>query len=65
MFPWAIDEINRENLQTQPPLDTVHHYLQAFTVTNCKAWVVQFISHLFEVQAGILKRTKTATEYKN
>lgn len=55
MFPGPIDEINREDFHAQPPLNTINHYMQAFTVPDNKAWVVQFVCHLFEVQVGILR----------
>lgn len=58
MFPWSIDEINREDLHAQPPLNAIHHYLQAFTVPDDKAWVVQLICNLFEVQVGILENSQ-------
>lgn len=63
MFPWPIDEIDRKDLQSsQPPLYAIYHYLQTLTVTDYKAWVVQFICHLFEVKIGILGwRHKKAT----
>ncbi len=63
VFPWPIDEIDREDLHAQPPLNAIHHYMQAFTVADYKAWVVQFVRHLFEVQVGILRyRQKSASE---
>lgn len=54
MFPRAIDEIHRKTFNAQPSLDPIHHYLQAFAVSDYKARVVQFICHLFEVEIGIL-----------
>lgn len=58
MFPGPIDEINWEDFHAQPPLNTIHHYVQAFTVPDYKAWVIQFVCHLFEVQVGILRQRK-------
>ena len=55
VFPWPIDEIDREHLNAQSPLNAIHHNLQAFTVTDWKTCVVQFVRHLFEVKAGILR----------
>lgn len=54
MFPRPIDEIHRKTFNAQPSLDPIHHYLQAFAVSDYKARVVQFICHLFEVEIGIL-----------
>lgn len=54
VFPWTIDEIDREHLNAQPPLNAIHHDLQAFTVPDYKTGVIQFVCHLFEVQVGIL-----------
>lgn len=63
VFPWPVDEIDREDLHAQPPLNAIHHYMQAFTVPDYKAWVVQFVCHLFEVQVGILRyRQKSTSE---
>lgn len=63
VLPWPIDEIDREDLHAQPPLDAIHDYMQAFTVPDYKAGMVQFVRHLFEVQVGILgKRPKTKSE---
>lgn len=59
MFPRSVDEVDGEDLQAQPSLDTVHHYMQAFTVPDYEARVVQFISHLFEVQVGILRNCQS------
>ena len=49
MFPWSIDEINREQLHGQAPYNATDHNFQAFTVPDHKAMVVQFIRHLLEV----------------
>ena len=49
MFPRSIDEINREQLHGQAPHNATDHNLQAFTVPDHEAMVVQFISHLLEV----------------
>ncbi|TNN51276.1 hypothetical protein EYF80_038537 [Liparis tanakae] len=50
VLPWPIDEIDREDLHAQPSLDAIHDYMQAFTVPDYKAGMVQFVRHLFEVQ---------------
>lgn len=62
VFPWPIDEIDWKDLHAQPPLNAIHHYLQAFTVPDYKAWVVQFVCHLFEVQVGILGYSQNVNE---
>ena len=49
MFPWSIDEINREQLHRQAPYNATDHNFQAFTVPDHEAMVVQFIRHLLEV----------------
>lgn len=49
VFPWPINEINWEDLHAQTPLNAIHHYMQAFTIPDYEAWVVQLVCHLFEV----------------
>lgn len=61
VFPWPINEIDREDLHAQAPLDAIHNYMQAFTVPDYKACVVQFVCHLFEVQVGILQDRQKST----
>ena len=54
VFPWSIDQINRKRLHAQPPLNAVHHDMQAFTVPDYKSCMIQLVGHLFEVKVGIL-----------
>lgn len=54
VFPWPVDEVDGENLHAQSPLNAIYHNMQTFAVPDHKAWVIQFICYLFEVQVGIL-----------
>lgn len=66
MFPGPINKIDWEDLHAQPPLNAVHHDMQAFAVPDYEARVVQFVSHLFEVQVGILGQTsETSLAFEN
>lgn len=39
--------------------------MQAFAVPDYEARVVQFVSHLFEVQVGILGQSETSLAFEN
>lgn len=66
VFPGPINKIDWEDLHAQPPLNAVHHDMQAFAVPDYEARVVQFVGHLFEVQVGILGQTsETSLAFEN
>ena len=54
MLPGSVDEVHGEDFHTQASLDAVHHHLEALTVPDHEAWMVQLIRHLLEVQIGVL-----------
>lgn len=54
VFPWSIYEIDREDFHAQAPLNAIHNYMQTFTVSDHKSWMIQLVCHLFKVQVGIL-----------
>lgn len=55
MLPGPVDEIDREHLHTQAPLDPIHHHLQSLAVPDYEARVIELVGHLFKVQIGVLK----------
>lgn len=66
MLPGPVDEIDREHLHTQAPLDPIHHHLQSLAVPDYEARVIELVGHLFEVEIGVLKyKTEVlCTKYK-
>lgn len=56
VFPGPVDEVDREHLHAQPPLDATHHHMETLTVSDHEAGVVQLISHLLEVKVGVLEK---------
>lgn len=64
MLPRPVDEVYREHLHAQAPLDPVHHHLQSLTVPDHEARVIKLVGHLFEVQIGVLKYTYKNIPYK-